>query len=76
MQHLRTYSPHLNLIEILWIKIKYDRLEPDNYKNIEIFEKALENILTNIGSKFKINFSEESIFTSKYDLEEVAILND
>ena len=72
---LPTYSPHLNLIEILWRKIKYEWLEPEHYENWTTFKIALEHILCNVGKEFKINFSEESIFTSKYKLKKVTIVN-
>ena len=72
---LPTYSPHLNLIEILWRKIKYEWLEPEHYENWTTFQTALERILCNVGKEFKINFNEESIFTSKYKPKKVSIVN-
>ena len=33
---LPSYSPHLNLIEILWRKIKYESLKVDSYCTWEI----------------------------------------
>jgi transposase len=56
--HLPTYSPHLNPIETLWRKIKYDRLKPSDYSSREALKMALYNILTSVGQKFKIEFEE------------------
>ncbi len=72
---LPTYSPHLNLIEIVWRKIKYEWLEPEHYENWTIFQTAVEHILCNIGKEFKINFNDETIFTSKYKLKKVSIVD-
>lgn len=54
---LPAYSPHLNKIETLWRKIKYEWLKPQDYKDWKTFNNALDNIFNNIGSKFKIQFS-------------------
>ena len=56
--HLPPYSPHLNLIETFWRKIKYDWLKPSDYTSWETLQKALDNILTKTGKEFKIEFSE------------------
>ena len=53
---LPRYSPHLNLIEILWRKIKYEWLKPADYENLKTLEEALKNILTGFGRDFFINF--------------------
>jgi len=29
--NLPTYSPHLNIIEILWRRMKYEWLKPEDY---------------------------------------------
>lgn len=58
---LPKYSPHLNLIEILWRKIKYEWLKPHHYLNRETFIEALENILVRIGKEFTINFKEQKV---------------
>lgn len=73
--YLPTYSPHLNLIEILWRKMKYDWLEPEHYESVKTLHAAVEDILCNVGKKFTINFSEESIFTSKYRRKKVSKVN-
>lgn len=53
---LPRYSPHLNLIEILWRKIKYEWLKPKDYETLKSLEEALKNILTGLGRDFFINF--------------------
>lgn len=53
---LPTYSPELNLIEILWRKIKYDWLPFDAYATFESLVKQVDNIIHNVGKDFVINF--------------------
>jgi transposase len=55
--YLPTYSPHLNPIEILWRKMKYRWLRPEDYLSKEKLEAAITNILYRFGSEFVINFS-------------------
>lgn len=56
---LPKYSPHLNRIETLWRKIKYEWLKPKDYKSWRTFTRAINNILASFGSdKYNINFSE------------------
>lgn len=54
---LPAYSPHLNKIETLWRKIKYEWLKPNDYSDWNTFNAALDNILQNIGTKFNIDFN-------------------
>ena len=51
------YSPELNLIEILWRKIKYEWMPFCAYESIDLLEKSLFYILKNIGHEFRIQFS-------------------
>lgn len=60
---LPTYSPHLNIIERLWLKAKYEWLKPHHYESFETLTKAVEEILNQVGSKFKIDFGEIKHFT-------------
>jgi transposase len=60
---LPTYSPHLNLIERLWLKMKYEWLKPKHYLSFETLTKAVEDILCQVGKEFKINFDELKHFT-------------
>lgn len=54
---LPAYSPHLNLIEILWRKIKYEWLKPHDYLNCDTLSMAVTNILCKFGDQFSINFA-------------------
>ena len=56
--HLSAYSPHLNLIETLWRKIKYQWLKPADYASWEILKEALQNIMNSVGNTFKIDFKD------------------
>jgi transposase len=53
---LPSYSPHLNLIEILWRFIKYKWIEIDAYKNWQTFVASVEKILREFGKNYVINF--------------------
>ena len=53
---LAPYSPELNLIEILWRRIKYNWLSFDAYLCFQNLKERLENILQNIGLKYDIIF--------------------
>lgn len=56
---LPKYSPHLNRIETLWRKIKYEWLKPKDYKSWRTFTNAVKNILASFGSDdYNIRFSE------------------
>lgn len=55
--HLPPYSPHLNLIETLWRKIKYEWLRPKDYNSKTALKKRLKEIFTDFGQQFEINFS-------------------
>ena len=54
---LPTYSPHLNLIEILWRKIKYEWLRPTDYLSAQNLRSALVKIVKMYDNQFCINFS-------------------
>jgi transposase len=53
---LPPYSPELNLIEILWRRIKYQWLDFDAYKSFEILKEKLNFVLNNFGTKYDIKF--------------------
>jgi transposase len=56
---LPKYSPHLNRIETVWRKVKYEWLKPKDYKSWRTFTKAVKNILASFGSdEYNIRFSE------------------
>lgn len=54
---LPAYSPHLNLIETLWRKVKYEWLKPHHFVHWQALNDALDEIFNNIGNKYKIAFT-------------------
>jgi len=57
--YLPKYAPHLNLIETLWRKIKYEWLKQHHFIGTDVFFDSLENILKNIGKEYIINFKDQ-----------------
>lgn len=55
--YLPPYSPELNIIEILWKKIKYEWLSCHAYETFEKLTDSVKNILCNYPSKYAITFS-------------------
>ena len=53
---LPSYSPELNLIENLWRFMKYEWLEIEAYLSWENLVLSVENILSNYGTEYVINF--------------------
>lgn len=53
---LPSYSPQLNLIEILWRFIKYEWIEFSAYQNWQNLVKYVEKVLKEFGEKYVINF--------------------
>lgn len=58
---LPKYSPHLNLIETLWRKIKYEWLQQHKLNGSDAFFAALDDILSKIGSEYNINFKDQLV---------------
>jgi transposase len=58
--NLPPYSPHLNIIEILWRKMKYEWLKPADYFSFESLTKAIKEILGSLGAEYKINFKDRT----------------
>lgn len=56
-RYLPTYSPELNLIEILWRKIKYEWLPLKAFRDSLHFKYWLNKILEAIGDEYQIAFS-------------------
>jgi len=55
---LPKYSPHLNRIETLWRKTKYEWLKPKHYKSWRTLTRAVKTILASFGSEdYDIKFS-------------------
>lgn len=57
LHFLPPYSPELNLIEILWRKIKYEWLPMSAYKNYQTMKNAVLETLSSFGEKYKITFA-------------------
>ena len=59
--NLPTSSPHLNKIEMLWRKKKYEWLKAEDYLSFESLTASIKEILSNIGAEYKINFQDRII---------------
>jgi len=57
VQPIASYSPELNLIEILWRKIKYEWMPFSAYSSFGALKDGLFNILSNVGQKYTIQFA-------------------
>ncbi len=53
---LPTYSPELNLIEILWRKVKYEWLNLLSIMDFKEFEQEVKRIFDLFGQKYLISF--------------------
>lgn len=53
---LPTYSPHLNKIETLWRKVKYEWLKVEDYTSYDKLKESVQTILSQFGSKYNIRF--------------------
>jgi len=51
------YSPELNIIEIVWRKIKYEWLPFSAYESYSSLKQELFQVLSNIGTAYKISFT-------------------
>jgi transposase len=54
---LPSYSPELNLIEILWCFIKYEWMEISAYRSWQRLIDYVEKVLKGFGSEYVINFA-------------------
>lgn len=54
---LPPYSPELNLIEILWRKLKYEWLPLSAYESFQHLTEKLEDTLKKVGSKYLLSFA-------------------
>lgn len=59
--YLPPYSPHLNLIETLWRKLKYEWLDSKDYIQEDTLFYAVTQILLAFGHSLNINFSDFSV---------------
>ena len=54
--YLPTYSPELNLIEILWRFIKYEWIEFSAYLSFDHLVAYVEKVIQHFGQDYRINF--------------------
>lgn len=54
--YLPAYSPHLNKIETLWRKVKYEWLRPEAYTDFATLNTTVRNILDQVGTTYRIRF--------------------
>ncbi len=57
IKYLPTYSPELNLIEIVWRFIKYSWLSLSAYLSFKNLKNELQKVLDGIGSEYQITFA-------------------
>lgn len=55
--YLPRYSPHLNIVEVLWRKLKYEWLTAKDYETRETLRYAVRLALKAVGTSLQINFS-------------------
>lgn len=59
--YLPPYSPHLNIAERLWRKLKYEWLQPADYATADGRFYQVRQVLAAVGTSLKIGFSEFSL---------------
>jgi transposase len=55
--YLPPYSPHLNIAETLWRKLKYEWLQPSDYATTDGLFYRVRQALAAVGASLKIRFS-------------------
>ncbi len=55
--YLPRYSPHLNIVEILWRKLKYEWISPSAYQDKENLFYQIRLALKSVGQNLFIQFS-------------------
>ena len=55
--YLPPYAPHLNIVEILWRKLKYEWLQPHDYLDTQTLFYQVRQALAAVGTLLKINFA-------------------
>jgi transposase len=58
--YLPTYSPHLNIAETVWQKLKYEWLAASDYEDGQRLRYSVRQILNEFGKSLRINFSDFS----------------
>ena len=59
--YLPPYSPHLNIAEVLWRKLKHEWLQPADYVDAQTLFYRTYQALAAVGSLLKISFSEVAL---------------
>lgn len=59
--YLPRYAPHLNIVETLWRKLKYEWLAPKDYETTEGLFYTVRQALAAVGTSLHINFSKFSL---------------
>jgi transposase len=59
--YLPPYSPHLNIAERLWRKLKYEWLQPSDYATTDGLFYRVRQALAAVGTSLKIRFSAFSL---------------
>lgn len=59
--YLPPYSPHLNIAETLWRRLKYEWLEAEDYATTDGLFYQVRQALAAVGKGLKIRFSEFSL---------------
>lgn len=54
--YLPSYSPHLNIAEILWRKLKYQWLRPQDYLDTQTLFYQVRQALAAVGTMMHIRF--------------------
>ena len=57
IHYLPTYSPELNLIEILWRFLKYQWMPLSAYESYKNLKESLTHVLGKIGTEYTISFA-------------------
>lgn len=55
--YLPTYSPHLNIAETVWRKLKYEWLAATDYQDGQRLRYSVKQALNEFGKSLRINFS-------------------
>lgn len=55
--YLPPYSPHLNIVEMLWRKLKYQWLRPQDYLEPQTLFYQVRQALAAVGTLLKIHFA-------------------
>ena len=55
---LPPYSPHLNIVETVWRKMKTQWIDPEHYQDKDTLAYALNPFFANLGKNITINFSD------------------